>query len=303
MTYLITGATGFLGRPLVEMLLGDGHSVNYLGRKFDRTMNARAAFHHWENPETTLPPLTSVPRCDVIIHLAGEPIAQRWTSEVKKKIQASRIMGTRNLVEAIGQLRHKPATLVSSSAIGYYGDRGNEVLAEDSGPGKGFLADLCIGWEQEADRAKEFGLRVVRIRTGVVLGLGGGALKQMLPPFEFGIGGKLGNGAQWMSWIHREDLLRMFRFAADTAGVEGALNGTAPGPVTNAEFTRILAKAVHRPALIPIPKAGLRLVLGEMAEFLFDSARAVPAAAEQQGFSFVYSQLQHALNQIMQKDG
>ena len=226
--------------------------------------------------------------------MAGEPIAQRWTDEVKNKIRASRIAGTRNLVDAIGLMRHKPKVLVSSSAIGYYGDRGNEVLAEQSQPGHGFLCDVCVGWEQEADCAKGLGLRVAKIRTGIVLGPGG-ALKQMLPPFEFGIGGRLGDGKQWMSWIHRDDLLRMFRFAADNDTVEGALNGTAPEPVTNKEFTRALAQAIHRPALIPIPRFGLRLVLGEMAEFLFESTRAIPTAAEQQGFSFMYSQLPAAL--------
>lgn len=301
MTYLITGATGFLGRRLVEMLLADGHSVNYLARKYDRSMNPRAAFHCWENPETTLPPLSSVPRCHAVMHFAGEPIAQKWSDEVKQRIRASRLTGTRNLVEAIGLWKHKPNTLVSSSAIGYYGNRGDEVLTEASGPGKGFLAEVCLGWEGEADRARELGLRVVKIRTGVVLGPDGGALKQMLPPFQFGVGGKFGDGKQWMSWIHREDLLRMFRFAADTEGVEGALNGTAPQPVTNAEFTRVLAKAVHRPALMPIPKFGLRLVLGEMAGFLFDSARAMPEAAIRQGFSFTYNHLQDALKPLIHK--
>jgi uncharacterized protein len=301
MTYLITGATGFLGRRLVEMLLADGHSVNYLARKYDRSMNPRAAFHCWENPETTLPPLSSVPRCHAVMHFAGEPIAQRWSDEVKQRIRASRLTGTHNLVEAIGLWKHKPNALVSSSAIGYYGNRKDEVLTEASGPGKGFLAEVCLGWEAEADRARELGVRVVKIRTGVVLGPDGGALKQMLPPFQFGVGGKFGDGKQWMSWIHREDLLRMFRFAADTEGVEGALNGTAPQPVTNAEFTHLLAKAVHRPALIPIPKFGLRLVLGEMAEFLFDSARAMPEAAIRQGFSFTYKQLQDALKPLIHK--
>lgn len=299
MTYLITGATGFLGKRLVEMLLADGHSVNYLARRLDRSMDARAAFHWWEKPESTLPPLSSVPRCDAVIHLAGEPIAQRWTDEVKSRIRVSRINGTRNLVEALGLMRHKPQVLVSSSAVGYYGDRGNDVLTEESKPGNGFLAQICAEWEQEADRAKALGLRVVQVRTGIVLAHGGGALKQMLPPFEFGLGGRLGNGNQWMSWIHREDLLRIFRFAADTVTVQGPLNGTAPEPVTNAEFTHILAQTIHRPALIPVPKLGLRLLLGEMAEFLFDSTRAVPSAAKRHGFSFLYNQLPDALASIL----
>jgi uncharacterized protein (TIGR01777 family) len=299
MTYLITGATGFVGRSLVESLLADGHSVNYLSRKIDRSMNLRAAFHHWEDPETTLPPLTSVPRCDAVIHLAGEPVAQRWTEEVKRKIRDSRVAGTRNLVEAIGLMRHKPSVLVSSSAVGYYGDRGDDVLTEESKPGKDFLAEVCVEWEREALRATELGLRVVPIRTGVVLASGGGALQKMMPPFEFGIGGRFGNGKQWMPWIHRDDLLRLFRFAADTQSVDGPMNGTAPEPVTNSEFTRALASAIHRPALLPIPKFGLRLLLGEMADFLVESIRAVPAAAERQGFSFTYSHLQSALNAVL----
>jgi uncharacterized protein (TIGR01777 family) len=299
MTYLITGATGFIGRSLVESLLADGHSVNYLSRKIDRSMNLRAAFHHWEDPETTLPPLTSVPRCDAIIHLAGEPVAQRWTDEVKKKIRDSRVAGTRNLVEAIGLMRHKPSVLVSSSAVGYYGDRGDEVLTEEAKAGKGFLAEVCVEWERETLRARELGLRVVPIRTGVVLASGGGALKQMLPAFEFGMGGKFGNGKQWMPWVHRDDLLRLFRFAAETQSVDGPMNGTAPEPVTNSEFTRTLARAIHRPALLPIPKFGLRLLLGEMADFLVQSTRAVPAAAERQGFSFTYNHLQNALDAVL----
>jgi uncharacterized protein (TIGR01777 family) len=299
MTYLITGATGFIGRSLVESLLADGHSVNYLSRKIDRSMNLRAAFHHWEDPETTLPPLTSVPRCDAVIHLAGEPVAQRWTEEVKRKIRDSRVAGTRNLIEAIGLMRHKPSVLVSSSAVGYYGDRGDEVLTEESKPGKDFLAEVCVEWEREALRATELGLRVVPIRTGVVLASGGGALQKMLPPFQFGIGGRFGNGKQWTPWIHRDDLLRLFRFAAETQSVDGPMNGTAPEPVTNSEFTRALASAIHRPALLPIPKFGLRLLLGEMADFLVESIRAVPAAAERQGFSFTYSHLQSALNAVL----
>jgi uncharacterized protein (TIGR01777 family) len=299
MTYLITGATGFIGRSLVESLLADGHSVNYLSRKIDRSMNLRAAFHHWEDPETTLPPLTSVPRCDAVIHLAGEPVAQRWTEEVKRKIRDSRVAGTRNLIEAIGLMRHRPSVLVSSSAVGYYGDRGDEVLTEESKPGKDFLAEVCVEWEREALRATELGLRVVPIRTGVVLASGGGALQKMLPPFEFGIGGRFGNGKQWMPWIHRDDLLRLFRFAAETQSVDGPMNGTAPEPVTNSEFTRTLASAIHRPALLPIPKFGLRLLLGEMADFLVQSTRAIPAAAERQGFSFTYNHLQNALDVVL----
>src|SRR5690349_20798093 len=200
MTYLITGATGFLGRRLVELLLSAGHDVQYLGRRRDLSMDPRAAFHHWKDPSHTLPPLDSVPRLDAVIHLAGEPIAQRWSESVKRNIRESRTLVTRNLVNALGTLRYQPGVLVSSSAIGYYGDRGDEVLTEESPPGEDFLADVSTAWEREAGCARELGIRVVTVRTGIVLGPGG-ALEQMLPPFRLGLGGRLGSGRQWMSWI------------------------------------------------------------------------------------------------------
>ena len=206
--------------------------------------------------------LKAVPLCDAVIHLAGEPIAQRWTSEAKKRIRESRILRTRDLVDGIGQLPHKPGVFISASAIGYYGNRGNEVLTEESAPGKDFLADVCVHWEEEADRAREFGLRVVKVRNGMVLGEDGGALKRLLPLFRMGLGGRLGSGKQWVSWIHRDDLLRMLIWAAANPNIAGVLNGTAPEPVTNAQFTRDLAqrpgKTCHhsRPSVRAPPGAG-----------------------------------------------
>jgi hypothetical protein len=301
MTYLITGATGFLGRSLVDMLLSQGNSVHYMGRRRDSTMDSRAAFHLWERPIATTPPLDSVPRLDAMIHLAGEPVAQRWSPEVKQKIRESRVASTRRLVEATSGLRHRPGVFVCASATGYYGDRGDEVLTETAGPGSDFLAEVSTAWEQEADRASEFGLRVVKIRIGVVLAAGGGALQKMLPPFRLGLGGRFGDGRQWMPWIHRQDLLNMIVWAAQTQTVEGALNGTAPQPVTNAQFTKILAKVLHRPAFVSVPRFGLRLMLGELADFLFGSTRAIPEAAERLGFQFRYDYLEEALNAILQK--
>ena len=294
MTYLITGATGFIGRSLVDMLLADGQVLHYLGRRRDPSMDSRVAFHLWETPGV-LPPLETVPHFDALIHLAGEPIAQRWTESAKNSIRVSRVIGTGRLVESLGRLRQRPQVLVSASAIGYYGNRGDEILTETSGPGTGFLADVCSEWERAADRAEEYGLRVVKIRTGIVLGENGGALRQMLPAFRYGLGGRFGNGRQWMSWIHRDDLLRMIRWAAETAGIHGVLNGTAPTPVENAEFTKELACVLRRPAVWRVPQFVLRAALGEMAGFLFDSTRALPAAAERQGFSFEYRTLSHAL--------
>ncbi|HXE10771.1 MAG TPA: TIGR01777 family oxidoreductase [Bryobacteraceae bacterium] len=303
MTFLITGATGFLGRRLVDMLIAEGHAVVYLAGKRSKSLDSRAAFHLWTHREQMLLELKAVPLCDAVIHLAGEPIAQRWTSEAKKRIRESRILRTRDLVDGIGQLPHKPGVFISASAVGYYGNRGNEVLTEESAPGKGFLADVCVHWEEEADRAREFGLRVVKVRNGMVLGEDGGALKKLLPPFRMGLGGRLGSGKQWVSWIHRDDLLRMLIWAAANPNIAGVLNGTAPEPVTNAQFTRDLAHALGKPAIIPVPRFGLRLALGEMSDVLLDSARAIPAAAQQQGFQFAFRDVQPALEAILRKSG
>jgi uncharacterized protein (TIGR01777 family) len=296
MDVLITGATGFIGQKLVSALLARGDSVNYLGRRQSKQISSRAAFHPWDGQ--AIPPLNSVPRLDAILHLAGEPIAQRWTPQVKDRILRSRVDATRQLVSAIGGLRHKPSVLISASAIGYYGDRGAEILTENSGAGVGFLADVCVGWEREAQRAAEFGLRVVCVRIATVLGRDGGALPQMLTPFRLGIGGRFGSGKQWMSWIHVNDLVRLFLFAADNP-VSGPLNGSAPQPVTNAEFTRDLAHAVHRPAVFAIPRFALNLALGEMSSFLFDSLRVSPAAAQDAGFQFQHADLAESLTQLV----
>lgn len=297
MNYLVTGATGFIGSKLVSALLSGGHRVNYLGRMRSKKLDSRAAFHCWNAGEK--PPLNSVPRLDAVVHLAGEPIAQRWTEEAKKRIHDSRIAGTRDLVSAIGELKHKPATLVCASAIGYYGSRGDEILTEQSEPGHGFLADLCVQWEQEAHKAQEFGLRVVCIRISAVLGREGGALPKMLAPFRFGLGGKLGSGRQWMSWVHIDDLVRLFMFAAETSALDGPLNGASPTPVTNAQFTKTLSGVLHRPAPWTVPKFALKLALGEMADVLLDSARVLPRATEQAGFRFEYPDLRNALEECV----
>lgn len=297
MNYLVTGATGFIGSKLVKFLLERGDSVNYLGRKRSRTLDSRAAFHPW-NPEE-LPPLESIPRLDAIIHLAGEPIAQRWTDEVKKRIYSSRVDGTRRLVSAVGGLPHKPGVLVSASAVGYYGDRGDEVLTENSSPGSDFLARLCVAWEDEARRATEFGLRVVSVRIANVLGREGGSLPRMLTPFRLGIGGRIGSGRQWWPWIHVDDLVRLLVFAAESPALSGPINGSSPNPVTNADFTKTLAAALHRPALFPGPKFALKLALGEMADFLFASSRAIPEAAQHAGFRFDYPELGGALRELV----
>ncbi len=293
MDFLITGASGFIGQKIVNQLLGRGDGVNYLARRRSQSLDERAAFHNWDGKSVA--PLNIVPRLDAIIHLMGEPIAQRWTPQVKDRIRRSRVESTRQLVAGIAAAKHKPKVLISASAVGYYGDRGDEVLTEESMPGRGFLADVCINWEYEAQRARDLGLRVVIIRIATVLGKDGGALPEMLTPFRWGVGGRFGSGKQWMSWIQVEDLVRLFLFAADTGAVSGVLNGAAPDPVTNAEFTRTLARAVHRPAIFPIPRFALNLALGEMSDFLFDSMRVVPAATQKAGFAFKHPDLAEAL--------
>ncbi|MBV9404079.1 MAG: TIGR01777 family oxidoreductase [Acidobacteriaceae bacterium] len=297
MDYLITGATGFIGRQLVGQLLALGHEVNYLGRKRSRTMDSRAAFHCWTLEQ--LPPLDSISRLDAIIHLAGEPIMQRWAPEVKRRIRASRVESTRNLVSAIGTLRHKPQVLVSASAIGYYGDRGDEILTETSAPGADFLARVCIDWESEADRARGFGVRVVTIRNAIVLGTHGGALKKMLRPFRMGLGGRFGDGRQWMSWIHVDDLVRLLICAVENSAMSGPVNGGSPDPVTNAELTRTLGRVLHRPAVLPVPKLVLKLAFGEVGEVMLGSQRVLPAAAQRNKFDFQYPDLGTALESLL----
>ena len=298
MTFLITGATGFIGKNLVHRLLARGDAVNYLGRQGSSQLDSRAAYHPWNNVEE-VPPLDSMPRLDAVVHLAGEPIAQRWTQSAKKRIYTSRVEGTRQLVKAIGRLRHKPAVLVSASAIGYYGDRGDETLIERSAWGNGFLTGVCRDWEREALRAREFGLRVVTPRFATVLGREGGALPRMLAPFRLGLGGKFGDGRQWISWIHLEDLLRLLLFAIENPAVSGAINASSPKPVTNAEFTRTLADALHRPAILSVPKIALRLALGEMSTVLLGSLRVLPQRTEQMGFRFEQQKLAGALANLL----
>ena len=298
MTFLITGATGFIGKKLAHLLLARGDAVNYLGRERSLQLDSRVAYHPWNNVNEP-PPLNSVPRLDAIVHLAGEPIAQRWTSAAKKRIYNSRVEGTRQLVTAIGNLRYKPKVLVSASAIGYYGDRGDETLVERSAWGVGFLTEVCKDWEREALRAREFGLRVVTPRFATVLGREGGALPKMLTPFRLGLGGKFGDGRQWMSWIHINDLLRLLLFAVENQAASGALNASSPRPVTNAEFTRTLAAALRRPAVLSVPKIAVKLALGEMANLVFESLRVLPQATQQAGFRFEQPKLAGALHNLL----
>jgi uncharacterized protein len=290
MKCVISGGTGFIGRRIAEHLRRGGHHVDIWSRR------APAPFT-WD-PLQGEPSIDSLNAMDAVIHLAGETVAQRWNPEVKRRIADSRILGTRILVDAISRTERKPKVLVSASAIGYYGDRGDEILSERSEPGTGFLAEVCRGWEVEADRAAEFGLRVIKLRIGFVLGKGGGALAQMIPPFRAFVGGRLGSGKQWMPWIHLADVAELFLFAVEN-NIAGVWNASSPNPVTNAEFTAELGRALHRPAVFPIPPIALKLVFGELGQHMLDSSRVVPDAALKAGYQFRYTELSEALKNLV----
>jgi hypothetical protein len=297
MRTLVTGATGFIGRKLLAELA----DPVVLSRNPDKAQDAlaRGKAFGWD-PMAREPPREAFDGVEAVIHLAGEPVAEgRWTDAKKQRILESRTIGTANLVRAICNLPQPPRVLVSASAIGIYGDRGDEPLEERSAPGNDFLADVCRQWEAAADPARERGVRVVHPRIGIVLGSSGGALAKMLTPFKFGLGGRLGSGRQWMSWIHVDDLVGMLLFAAENDRATGPMNAVSPTPVTNREFTRALAAAVHRPAVFPVPGFALRLLLGEFAQILLASQRVLPRAAEKAGYPFRYTDLGTALRSIV----
>jgi len=293
----ITGASGLIGRRLMKVLAKDDHSLHVLSRHGGTNLPPGVRLSVWDAMKGE-PPADSLREADAVIHLAGEPVAQRWTAHAKQRIRATRVDGTRNLVQALGKLDRKPEVLICASAVGYYGSRADETLAESAAPGNDYLSEVCVAWEREAQAAEAFGMRVVRIRIGLVLDRRGGALQRMLPPFRLGVGGKLGNGRQWMSWIHLDDLAALFQFALNSP-LRGAINGVSPNPIVNSEFTRILSAALHRPAIFPVPGFGLRVLFGEMGEVLLASQRAVPQAAVSAGFPFRFPQLAPALSEIL----
>ena len=278
MNVAITGASGFLGRALSNRLRASGRSVTAVSLR-------------------TQPPPEIFTGCQAVVHLAGEPVAQRWTAAARERISNSRIQGTRSLVAALR--KYPPAVLVSASAVGYYGSRGDEILTEESPPASDFLGQVALGWEQEAHAAEQFGVRVVTPRIGVVLGRGGGALAQMLWPFRLGVGGRLGTGNQWMPWIALDDLVSLIEFAITDAALRGPVNAVAPNPVTNAVFTRELAAALHRPAILPVPAFALKILFGEMSQILLGGQHVIPQAALRAGFQFRFAELGEALRQVI----
>lgn len=305
----VTGATGLLGPSLVRSLLEREAQVTVLTRDPDR---ARARLGDveavsWELMSEPAPAQALAGR-DAILHLAGEPVAQRWSAKAKQAIRDSRAVGTRNLVEGLagvhdGDGDQRPRTLVSSSAIGYYGPHGEEPLDEDAPPGHDFLAEVCVAWEAAATAAaSELGMRAVQVRTGVVLDRAGGALSKMLPPFRLGVGGPVAGGHQYMSWIHAEDVVGMMLAALDDERWSGPVNATAPEPVTNRAFSKALGKALARPSVLPVPGAALRLMYGEMAEIVTSGARVVPAKPLVLGYEFAHPQLDEALSSAIAAD-
>ena len=305
MRIVIAGGSGFLGRALTDALSASGHFLQILTRQPASDLPAPSGnlqHIHW-TPDGTANGLWTSPcsGADVIVNLAGESIAAgRWTVARKARLRGSRIMATRSLARFIRDGEQPPAALVSASAIGYYGDRGGDVLAEDAGPGRDFLADLSAEWEREAQAAQGPRTRVVLLRTGIVLDPQEGALAKMLAPFRLYAGGPFGSGRQFMSWIHRDDWVSLAKWAIETPGMGGPLNLTAPNPVTNADFARALGRALDRPAIVPAPGFALKLILGEMAgPLLLYSQRVVPARALAGGFSFAHPELGEALASLL----
>ncbi|MGB7751425.1 MAG: TIGR01777 family oxidoreductase [Candidatus Acidiferrales bacterium] len=299
MKVLIAGGSGLVGAALTSSLRRDGHIVSRMVRPGSQ---AAAGDVRW-NPLSATVDVPAMEGFDAVVHLSGASIAgARWTSRRKQVLRSSRVDSTRVLVDALTHLKQPPRVFVCASAIGFYGDRGDEVLTESSGHGKDFLSILCRAWEGEAARAAASGIRTVIMRFGIVLSADGGALPRMLTPFRFGAGGRLGSGKQWMSWIALEDVVRVLRAAIDDATWNGPVNLVAPEPVRNAEFTRVLASVLHRPAIFPAPAVALRLALGEMADaLLLSSQRVLPECLARYRYTFRYENLEAALHAIVAK--
>ena len=302
MKVTVTGATGTIGRAVVAELSARGDEVTVLSRdpasareKLGPAVDALA----WADPKAETPPAAALAGRDAIVHLLGEEVAQRWTDDARREIRDSRVLATRNLVAAVRGLQEaaRPRVLASQSASGYYGPRGDERVDETEPPAHDFLARVAVEWEEGARGAEELGLRVVRTRTGVVLSKGGGALAKMLPFFKLGLGGPVAGGGQYMPWVHLDDVVGALLFALDNEAASGAVNVTAPEPVTNKEFARTLGRVLRRPALAPVPGFAVKLLYGDMAGIVTTGARAVPARLRELGYRFRRPELEDALRE------
>jgi uncharacterized protein len=299
MRVAVTGATGMIGSALVHALVQRGDEVTALSRDAARASEALGVpAETWADPEAERPPLDALRGRDGVVHLLGEVIAQRWSDETKREIRDSRVLSTRNLVVALGELpaEERPRVLVSGSGAGWYGHRGDERLDESSAePGDDFLAQLSADWEAEARAAEELGVRVVLSRTGVVLSDSGGALEKMLPFFKAGVGGPVAGGRQYVPWVHRDDVVGATTFALDNEAVRGPVNVTAPEPVTNRELSRTLGRVLHRPAFAPVPALAVKALYGDMAQIVTTGQRAVPGRLTELGYEFRQPDLEPAL--------
>ena len=282
----ITGASGFIGRHAARLASARGWEVVPFSRQ-PRDQRARLLV-----PGEP----ADVDGLDAVLHLAGEPVVGRWTREKRRRIMDSRVLGTRSIVEGFARAAHPPRVLVNASGIGFYGDTGDHVVDENSPAGRGFLADVCRAWEAEAQKVTN--ARVVLLRIGLVLGRDGGTMKRILPVFRAGLGGRLGSGRQWMSCVHVDDIAGLALWALETEAISGPLNGVMPQAVTNADFTRTLARAVHRPAILPAPAFFLRAVLGDMSSLLLDSSLVRPAVAEKYGYRYEFADVADALDEV-----
>jgi hypothetical protein len=297
---LITGGTGFIGAALVKRLLGEGHDVSVVTRAVDRLASrlgpqVEGVGHHDRDALAK-----AVEWADAVVNLAGERIVgARWTANQKRKLRASRIELTETLVKLMGEASNRPEVFISASAVGFYGDTGELVCDETTAPGDDFLAQLCIDWERAASGAKDHGVRVAIPRIGIVLGENGGALEKMLPAFRMGFGGVLGSGDQYLSWIHRDDLICLLMRVLRDRSIDGPFNATAPVPVTNREFTRALGDILKRPTLLPVPKFALKLVLGESSVALLTGQRAIPSQAQSWGYEFEFETVSNALSDVL----
>jgi uncharacterized protein (TIGR01777 family) len=303
MKVIVTGATGLVGRALIRSLIADGHSVTRLVRGDAQGFRAPGtAAVHWE-PDKGVIDANELEGHDAAVHLAGESIADgRWDEEKKRRILESRVKGTRLLAETLAGLKEKPKVLVSASAIGFYGDRGAEVLREESASGENFLSEVCREWEKATLVASQAGIRVAHIRIGVVLSAEGGALEKMLKPFKLGLGGRVGSGQQYMSWITLDDLVGVIKRALTDESMRGPINAVAPKPVTNEEFTKALGRVLGRPTFLPIPAFAARLAFGEMADaLLLSGARVEPARLKEAGYEFKNPEIEDALRQLLGK--
>jgi uncharacterized protein (TIGR01777 family) len=303
MRVVITGATGTIGVAVSSALHARGDSVVALSRDAERgrrALGADAEVMAWPDPLGTPAPANALRGADAVIHLLGEPIAQRWNDASKRRIRESRVLSTRNLVVALNALAddQRPGVLVSQSATGYYGPRGDEPLDESASAGSGFLAEVVVAWEYEAQQA-DAKMRVALTRTGVVLSPSGGALAKMLPFFKLGIGGPVAGGRQYVPWIHLDDVVGALLYAVDEAGASGPINVTAPNPATNGQLSTVLGRVLHRPAVLPVPGFAIKSLYGEMAEVVTTGVRARPAQLQQLGYPFAHPELEEALRDVL----